>query len=149
MIRQLRRSFVVVVGLIVLGASAAWLLWRLSAPAPGSLEEVFLGVRVGMSWSEASDLLLVADTDIDRVYLSGVTYDGHTITSGIRGFQDLPPTRDIRVCQVEMVDSTGQGFIIELGDRGVVRRKRFNLDVRCNLLTEWLVRLLLRQDAKS
>jgi hypothetical protein len=141
--RHLRR------GLWVLGAVgvlvATWHVSRLTAPSPGSLEDAFLRVRRGMSQWKAVTILGVADKHIDCVYLYGKSKDGKSLSRlCIRGFADLPAAADIERAKIELLDSGGDCFTVLLGQRGVVRGKRFTPSGSSRSLSEWVRRLQLR-----
>jgi hypothetical protein len=141
---RLHPWWLIAIGFMALAALVPWIVSRLGAPEPGSLEAAFSRVRVGMSQEEALDTLLVADVQIDDVYLRGETTDGKPITGGIGGFSDLPPPAAITHAEVEMRDWDGQSFTVFLGPGGVVSGKRFTPYRLPNTWRELLARLYLR-----
>src|SRR5262245_28940572 len=81
MVRLVRRYrwLPIVVGMLVIAIACPWLLSRLTAPLPGSLEYGFSRIQIGMSHEEALALLPPDPWGI-RLYGHGTTVDGDSFS---------------------------------------------------------------------
>ncbi len=113
-------------------AVVTWFGWRWLAPKPGSSEDVFSRIRVGMSQNEAVAILRTYDDSYnDGVYSWGVTKDGRSLDRmhvGSPLFHDLPPPQEIEHCVLEVDDAgeDGQEVKIILGRGGIVTGKQLS-----------------------
>lgn len=120
--RLVRRHYWVLVttGLLAL---ALWL--SLPRPIlPGSLEDLYLHVRVGMTKAEVVELICGCQ-DVDGCYSNGITMGGQSFADiGTKPLSDLPPQQDIFHCVLKVEDTEGWEVEVTLGPGGIVTSKR-------------------------
>ncbi len=133
MVRQIRlyRWRFLGTGLLLGLAIGAWLGSGWVTAEPGSSEDVFTRVRIGMSQDEAVAVLRTyAPDNIDTPYVEGVTKDGRLWagTDIIHGawFQNLPPSQEIAHCALGVWDTDGRKVEVILGPGGIVSHKRLS-----------------------
>jgi hypothetical protein len=109
---------------LVLGAAVAiWFGFLLITPSPGSLEEAFSQVRVGMSQEEAVAPFKICTVGIDSVHFSGFTKDGRKFFK--YGYADIPPPWEIDYCEFYIGDDFGNEAEVFFGPSGTVTDKRY------------------------
>jgi hypothetical protein len=132
MVRQGRRYRWRLLGAGLLFGLAIGALYgsRWLAAEPGSPEDVFRRIHIGMSKAEALSALRASDHyHIDGIYSEGITQAGHSWSgTKLEGplFEDLPPAQDIAHCVLSILDSEGREVEVVLGPGGVVSSKRLS-----------------------
>jgi hypothetical protein len=132
MIQQVRRSRrrLLGAGLLFGLAIGAWWGFRWLSPEPGSLEDGFARIRLGMSRDEAVSVLRTCDPyNIDGVYSEGTTKQGRSWAgTKLVGdlFDDLPPPQEIAHCVLGVSDNDGREVEIVLGAGGIVSGKHLS-----------------------
>jgi hypothetical protein len=132
MVRQERRYHgrLLGAGLLFGLAFGAWGGSRWLAARPGSLEDVFARIRVGMSKEEAVSALRASDPyHIDGCYSEGTTTEGRSRAgTKLDGplFADLPPAPEIAHGVLSVLDSEGREVEVVLGPGGTVSGKRLS-----------------------
>jgi hypothetical protein len=117
-------------GFLLCLVGGAWSGLRWFAAEPGSAEDVFARIRVGMSQEEAVAALRTYDPDnIDGVYSEGTTKGGRSWTGiNISGklFEDLPPPQEVAHCVLTVSDEDGRDVEVVLGPGGIVSDKNLS-----------------------
>jgi hypothetical protein len=131
MAQQVRRSRWGLLGAGLLGlAVGAWGISRWLAAEPGSAEDVFSRIRVGMTQEEAVAILRTYDPGrIDGVYAEGTTRQGRSWSgTSLFGdsFADLPPPEDTARCVLTVTDDDCWEVEVVLGPGGIVSGKHIS-----------------------
>jgi hypothetical protein len=132
MIQKVRRSRwrILGAGLLFGLAIGAWWGYRWLSAEPGSLEEGFARIRIGMSRDEAVSVLRACDPyKIDGLHSEGTTKEGRSWAgTNIEGelFEDLPPPEEIAHCVFGVWDNEGRDLEVVLGPGGIVSGKRLS-----------------------
>jgi hypothetical protein len=132
MVRQVRHYLwrLLGAGLLFGLAVGAWCGSRWLAAEPGSSEDVFARIRVGMSQEEAVAVLRTyGPYKIDGVYSEGTTKQGHSWTRmhvcrDLYG--DLPPPQEVVRCILTVCSEDGREVEVVLGPGGIVAAKRLS-----------------------
>jgi hypothetical protein len=117
------RWWVVAAGLLV-GVVASWPVLRLTVHGPGSLEDVYSRVRVGMSQEEA--VAVLNDCNWDYSNATVTTKDGRSLYIAIWAHEVLPSPHEVDHAEL-MIEDYGNEVYVILGRDGVVTGKRFEL----------------------
>jgi hypothetical protein len=92
---------------------------------PGSVEELFSQIEVGMTQQQAVALYLGCENG-DYCFSNGITKDGSSFGHiGSKPLSQLPPPQEILCCVLLMGDTDGFEVKVTIGPGGVVTRKRF------------------------
>jgi hypothetical protein len=90
---------------------------------PGSLEDLYSHIRVGMTQSQVVELIWGC-RDVDGCYSNGVTKGGESFADmGTKPLGELPPPQDIFRCVLKVEDTEGWEVEVTLGPGGVVTSK--------------------------
>ena len=115
-------------GLLFGLAIGAWFGSRWLVAEPGSPENVFARIRIGMGKDEAVAVLRTYHpNNIDTIYAEGTTKEGRGWTgTKLYGpsFEDLPPAQEIAHCELRVSDENGRDVEVVLGPGGIVLGKR-------------------------
>jgi hypothetical protein len=108
-----------------------WSEWL--AVEPGSSEDVFARVRIGMSQEETIAVLRSYDPDkIEAPFVEGITKDGRAFagTDILAGgwFLNLPPPEEVAYCALGVWDTDDRKVEVILGPGGIVARKKLSPD---------------------
>ncbi len=104
---------------------AAWSVSRLSAPASGSMENLYARVMVGMTRQQAVAALQAGERDyVECIYVSGTDERGQRFCTGF-SFKGLPPATEIHDAELAVTCNTGESVEVTLGEGGVVTAKRY------------------------
>jgi hypothetical protein len=109
-------------------ALAAWYGSRWLAAEPGSSEDVFARIRIGMRQDEAVAVLRSHDR-VDGRYVEGTTTAGRSWAgTSVFGpsFEDLPPAGEITRCVLTVMDNEGRDIGVTLGPGGTVSGRRLS-----------------------
>jgi hypothetical protein len=110
---------------------AGWVLSRMTAPAPGSMEDLYNRVRVGMSQEEAVAALEPAEGNIyNNIWVWGTNRQGREFSTPWT-FQGMPPPSEVRDALLTVGDCTGEHVEVTLGEGGVVTAKKYLPDDPC------------------
>jgi hypothetical protein len=110
---------------------AGWALSRLTAPKPGSMEDLYARVRVGMTQAEALAALKFGGAQsVDCLYAEGTDRQGNHFLSGL-SFANLPQASEYRELEVEVTCVTGESVKVTFGEGGVVTTKQYLADDWC------------------
>ena len=135
------RWWLVGAGLLV-GVVLGWSYARWTDPSPGSLEDVFLHIQVGMSQRQTVTVLETLN-DLDSMYYRGITKDGQPF-SACCSWAGLPSPEDIKCAEVEVCDNSGRSFFVYLGRGGIVIGKRFDCQPSWDDWLGWIRRVCVR-----
>jgi hypothetical protein len=114
---------VLLLGLVILG----WCGSRWLAAEPGSAEEMYADVRIGMTRDEVVAIFRTHWYIIDGLYSEGTTLGEHSWSRcHVTGpaFHDLPPSSEVRHCVLTVLDRTGREVEVVIGADGLVSDKR-------------------------
>jgi hypothetical protein len=120
---------------LLFGIVLVWSDSPLTPPAPGSMQDVFAQVRVGMARDEAVTILKTYDGQIDCIYVSGTLMDGRSFSD--LGFNGLPPAAEIDQGVLTLADEYCESVEVVFGPGGIVTAKNYSSDW---FLDEWRVR---------
>jgi len=132
MVQQIRRYLwrLLGAGLLLGLAVGAWCGSRWLAAEPGSSEDVFARIRVGMSQEEAVAVLRTyAPYKIDGAYSEGTTKQGHSwtrINVCHDLYAELPPPQEVVRCILTVYGEDGREVEVVLGHGGIVADKRLS-----------------------
>lgn len=135
MIQKVRRYLwrLLGVGLLLSLAVAAWCGSRWFDAEPGSAEDVFARIRIGMSQEEAVAVLRTYDHyKIDGAYSEGTTKQEHSwsrIDMCRDLYKDLPSPQEVVRCLLTVNVEDGREIEVALGHGGIVADKRLSPDV--------------------
>jgi hypothetical protein len=129
MVRQLWHHRWKILGAeLILGLGLAiWFGSRWLSAVPGSLEDVFPRIQIGMTQEEVIAVLRSCDRDkIEGIYAVGETSSGKSwYGTRMEGplFSDLPPSGDIAHAELSVMDAD-QEIEVHLGSGGIVVTKQ-------------------------
>jgi hypothetical protein len=104
---------------------AAWSFSRLTAPASGSMENLYARVRVGMSLQQAVAALQAGERDyVECIYVSGTDSRGRPFFT-FYSLKSMPPAAEIHDCELAVTCNTGESVEVTLGEGGVVTAKKY------------------------
>jgi len=110
------------IGLLLGAVPTIWFGILLTSPKPGSVEEAFWRIRVGMSLDQAVSMLKRCPTD--SVHYSGVTLTGRRFSNF--GFNNIPPPGEIDYGELYVMDDDGNEAEIFYREGGTVSGKRWD-----------------------
>lgn len=124
------RWWLVGTGLLLDLVGVAWFGFSWLAPEPGSSEDVFAHVQIGMCKDEAVAVLRsYSPYTTEGHYSAGTTKDGRSLDRFHPErpyFESLPPSEEIEYCVLTVDDKDGRTVEIILGPDGVVSGKRLS-----------------------
>jgi hypothetical protein len=129
-VRNYRWRLVGTVLLIALAVSL-WLVVRWLTPEPGSSEDLFARIQVGMSQNQAVAVLRSYPPDnTEGRYCTGTAKDGRSLDwycpDVNHFFDNLPLPQEIEHCVLSVLDGGGREVEVILGPGGIVTGKRLS-----------------------
>ena len=104
---------------------AAWSVSRLTAPASGSMENLYERVRLGMTTEQAIAALRAGERDyVECIYVSGTDRRGQRFST-FYSFEGLPPASEIHDAELAVTCNTGESVEVTLGEGGAVTVKKY------------------------
>lgn len=105
--------------------ASAWAVSWFTAPASGSMENLYANVLVGMTAQEAVAALQAGERDcVECIYVSGTDRRNQRFTTFF-SFEGLPPASEIHDAELTVTCSTGESVEVALGEGGFVTVKNY------------------------
>jgi hypothetical protein len=113
--------------LCAVAAIGSWFETQWLASDPGSSEDIFKRLQVGMTQREAVTVIRTYNPyTVEGLYSEGTTTDGQSFSSvrfRLPFFDDLPPPHQIKSCLLSVCANDGRDLDIVLGPGGIVSAK--------------------------
>ena len=104
---------------------AVWSVSRLTAPASGSMENLYARVLVGMTRQQAIAALQAGERDyVECIYVSGTDRLGQRFST-FYSFEGMPLASEIHDAELAVTCNTGENVAVTLGEGGVVTAKKY------------------------
>lgn len=109
------------IGFLLGVGGTIWFGYLLTVPDPGSVEEAFSRIRIGMSMDQVVTLLQSCPRD--SAHYSGTTKAGRKFFNF--GFADIPPLYEIDQAELYVMDDDGNEVEVLFQEKGIVKEKRW------------------------